>query len=178
MVALWCAWCLCVGGQRVVRRRVQAELQCGVLTRRVASAACLLSCTTCPDHAFHFHCISRWLKTRQVCPLGESCTQLVLDVAPACRVNKACRSLAVCFVFPADVHSSLSRACIHSFVYASRPRCVCGPQTTATGSGRSTDAVSMCVRQQMARVAAAATCCADSGACPPNWHLRRRRRGT
>lgn len=33
--------------------------------------ACMAAWGQC-NHAFHLHCISRWLKTRQACPLDNT----------------------------------------------------------------------------------------------------------
>ncbi|KKK15312.1 hypothetical protein AOCH_001568 [Aspergillus ochraceoroseus] len=65
-VALW-AWDIVVDNCAICRNHIMdlcIECQANQAHPQQRSA---LS----PGHAFHFHCISRWLKTRQVCPLDN-----------------------------------------------------------------------------------------------------------
>lgn len=51
---------------------VKSAMQHGVFATYVYRGSLAQSSISCGhQHAFHFHCISRWLKTRNVCPLDN-----------------------------------------------------------------------------------------------------------
>lgn len=69
-VALW-SWDIRVDYCAICRNHIMHLcIECQADQKKFSNESCCVAWGVC-SHAFHHHCISRWLKTRKVCPLDN-----------------------------------------------------------------------------------------------------------
>jgi ribosome biogenesis protein Nip4 len=83
--------------------------------QRTSAPASSHARTDVVQHAFHFHCISRWLKTRNVCPLDNREWELQKCVV-LCHITDVSANLG-----GADTATENVRLFVALFILLSRP---------------------------------------------------------
>ena len=69
-VALW-SWDITVDTCAICRNHIMDLcIDCQAKAQPTTHNECTVAWGKC-NHAYHFHCISRWLRTRNVCPLDN-----------------------------------------------------------------------------------------------------------
>ncbi|XP_037948886.1 RING-box protein 1-like [Teleopsis dalmanni] len=70
-MATW-TWDIAVDNCAICRNNIMKHcIECQASQRQEPNGECSSALGVC-NHVFHFHCISRWLKTRNVCPLDNT----------------------------------------------------------------------------------------------------------